>query len=661
MLVGLAAFLALLLIFTLVLRAYDTFNLGIFLYEGSYAALGQNPYAVLSIPSPPNRQLLSFFAFLAYAGTGFDLASPVVFYKAVNGVLAVLSALLVANMVGRVVPSGAARSRVFVALLLSAPIFFFSFIHVQLDLFGIFWSLLALYLYFFAPALPRWDFLRLLVAVALLSYATYAYVIPVAFFPALIIYEPSLRRRLVLVAAVVASVAMYLIPYFYLQSYLPINPVGATAASANSAYSLPFVIGNFPITGFASALLLVWVAATILLPILLRKLGVDVIAATIVSVVLVFLILPIYNGDEFIWVLPWLTLGIAVYSRGTVSWRALLLLQCILLPLLVVFNFYDGLEGLGTGVFYLFNPQFSDAVVIYTHVPHALLIAQILMGSVFAALAYLVVRVAVSSRRRPIVTSAPDVSARTVSDTHEAGSSPDRSPSGRRRAANPGRGIIARWVPVVMIGSVVILLVGAATLELPVAGSFESDSPQFPVGIFLVHPPVNANLSYTVVNGGKTVELPPTNPALNGSVEFLRDTDAQNLRLGLDLQVASSPTTLYNTTVVESANLKAQVLSTVDLPVNTSNLTPSVVLNTSQGPPVPAGLTNANPPTFGFSGDSLVNYHLPVPASRATTYSFFFRPTGLPFSQNVVWSIATGVVTAELVALPSPAGLPQFE
>lgn len=659
---ALAAFAGLVALFTVVLRPYDTFNLGIFLYEGSYTALGQNPYAFLSIPAPPNLQLLGLGAYLSYAAYGYNLSGAVAFYKVANGVFAVLSALIVANITARLVPWPAARTRVFVALLLSPPIFFFSFVHVQLDIFGIFWSLLGIYLYFFSPPLARWDFLRVFAALALLAYAVYAYTIPIALFPALIIYQPTWRRRLLLGFGSAAALLLYLLPNFALWTYLPGNPVGSTAGSANSPYSLPFVLNNIPGYTWGTELLVVWAVLAVLVPALLRHWRVDVFGALIVSVVLVFLILPIYNGDEFIWLLPWLTLGLALYTPVAPSWRRLLLVQCVLLPLIVVFNFYDGLLGLGTGVFYLFYPQFSNPTIIWEHIPHAIQLAQLLMGSVFVLLVALAVHLVRRSRRFVLLTtplSAPETSGEVRG-----------VPAGPPAATVPGlpghdvrtwRSRVATASPLIALTVFVALLVALSVAQPQVSVSFQTDRPGFATGMFLVHPPPGDNLSYTLANGGDTVVLPSTNPAFNGSVAFIRNTTDEKVGIGLSVGVGGGGTAIYNTTILDSPHLQAQVTSIVDLPATATEIPPSLLLNVSGPIPPPPSDENVGPVAYSYSGTSLTQYDLRASTGPSTTYSFFFELTQLPFRQNVIWSLTTGVVTSELVAVPTSTGTIAFE
>jgi hypothetical protein len=659
---ALVVFVGFVAVFTFVLRPYDTFNLGIFLYEGSYTALGQNPYAVLAIPGPPNLQLLGLGAYLSYAASGYNLSGAVVFYKVANGVFAALSALIVANIAARLAPWPAVRTRVFVALLLSPPIFFFSFVHVQLDIFGIFWSLLGIYLFFFTPRLARWDFLRVVAALVLLAYAVYAYTIPIAFFPALIIYEPTWRRRLFVALASGAALLLFVLPNFALWSYLPTNPIGATAAAANSPYSLPFVLGNFPAYGWGFELLILWGVLTVLLPVLLRWWKVDVFGALIVSAIVVFLVLPIYNGDEFIWVLPWLTLGLAIYSAQAVAWSRLILVQLVLLPLIVVFNFYDGLLGMGTGIFYLFYPQFSNGTVVYQHIPHAIPVAELLMGSVFAGLIGLAVLVIRRARRFPVsiaLLSAPAPDLPTTEGVVATPGTALTSPREIREASRTGR--IATASPALLVAVFVVLLVAVSVAQPAASVAFQATSPEFPTGMFLVHPPPSDNLSYSLINGGDTIVLPPTDPAHNGSIAFIRNTTGERMSLGLTVVAGESGKAVYNTTILNSTALLARVISVVTTPPSASPIAPALTLNVSGAAPPPANDENVNSPTYTYSGASLTQYDLPSPTGPSTTYSFFFEATELPFRQNVIWSLTTGYVTSELVAYPTAAGIPEFE
>ena len=660
--VALVWFVGLVAIFTIVLRPYDTFNLGIFLYEGSYTALGQNPYAVLSIPAPPNLQLLGLGSYLSYAAYGYDLSGAIAFYKVANGVLAVLSSLIVANIAARLARWSVARTRVFVVLLLSPPIFFFSFVHVQVDLFGIFWSLLGVYLYFFSPRWARWDFLRTFAALVLLVYAVYAYAIPIALFPAIIVYEPTWRRRLLLVLGSAAALLLYLLPNFALWTYLPGNPVGSTGSSANSPYSLPFVLNNVPGYQWGLELLVIWGVLAVVVPILLRFWKVDVFAALIVSMLVVFLVLPIYNGDEFIWLLPWMTLGLALYSPKAPSWGALLLVQCILLPLIVVFNFYDGLLGMGTGVYYLFFPQFSVSTAIWEHVPHAIEVAQVLMGSVFAAMVAFGVLIVRRARTSPL---ALDLYPRLASDSTASGSSnPGADPTPASPPPEParaGRTRVATATAALLVVVLVALVVVFSVAQPPASIEFQSNDPGFATGMFLVHPPPDDNLSYTLVNGGRTVVLPPTNPAFNGSVAFIRNTTGERVELALSVGVAEGGTTLYNTTILESANLEAQVVSMVDFPGSVTVLHPTLALNVSSAPPSPSTGEGTSVAAYNYSGTSLTQYDLLASTGTSSTYSFFFQVAHLSVRQNVIWSLTTGTVTSELVALPTSTGGLEFE
>ncbi len=646
MVIAIAGLAGLVALFTFVLQPYDTFNLGLFLYDGSYLALGQTPYSVLAIPPPPNLLILPLGAFLAYAASGFNLEAAVGFFKGANAVFLVLTALVTSNLVGLSTGSRLVRSRVFSSLVLSFPLFFYSFIHVQLDIFGMFWAILGIYLYYVPSPNESSGILRRVSAGVILGYATYSYVIPVIFLPTMVVFERRWRDRVILVVSYALGTLLFALSYLLTGVYSPTSPIGGSPGP-NSPFSLPFVLGNFPSASLTPVFLGIWLVSAALLPVLLRRLRADVPTSFFVALTAFVMLLPIYNGDNFVWIVPWLAWTLAVHSkRLPVSWWTLIGSGLILLPEIVVFNFWDGLIGMGTGIYYLFYPQFGNPYVIWEHVPYALHLSQLLMALTFAGMLWVCIYSARASRVRTSTVGGGELPAST-SRKEPAPGVPSRA---RRPSTLVGRTLFQRraLTPfLAVIALLVLLVLGVAQPAL--SAGIGGTAPEFPFGVFLVHPPVNANLTYSLTDGGRTVVLPATVPAFDTPIAFLRNASAETFSASLSLGVEAPAGAVYNTTVLATQNLSVDLVARPVVPLGPSILPVSGSQNVPPGTSMQPPEWQGSPlPVYSVSGTGLQSYALANDPSLLD--AFFFHLSSLPFPQNVVWSLSTGAATAELTA-----------
>lgn len=666
-LIALLGFAALVAIFTFGLRGFDPFNISTFVTEGSYFSLGQSPYTVLPIPPPPNLQLTSLGAYLTYFGTGFDIGGAVIFYKLLNAVLSVLSALIVAKMVGRWTGSDRARTRAFVALLLSPALFFYSFLQVQLDIYGIFWTLVALYVFYFPPRPLAGEFRRIAVSMALLAFAVYVYVFPLALVPVLVIYGRSNRERWTVLATATVGIVLYVAAYVALGIYSPTSPAGVASNASASVFSLPFVIGNLASVRWTDELYALWAVLAIVIPYALWRWGVGVLAAMFASFVAAFLVLPIYNGDEFVWVLPWLTMALVLNAgpRGP-PWRTLLLAQCVLLPNVAVFNLYAGRPGLGTGLYYLFYGQFGVPYMVGAHIPGLEFIARLLTGITLAVLVWLAIVVCRASRhvrardeRPPGSSPSPGlVSPGVLPHWHLADR---REVVGRAR---PSGGISAVWVSsVVVLG---VFVVAAAVSSVP--ATYQASSPSFPAGLF-THSSDDYLTNYTTTDDGRTAVLPATETAYPQPLDFRRNSTGEQLSFTLSIHPLPVVATAYNVSILTSSHLTLWLVSSAQsgsqsrpsLWVETSGATPTLVpdwdgmlnLSAQEGQ---LSITPANHTWVEPNPSQLVDFgrltYSPVPIEFTITH-LTLRST-VPNSVLPSFLVLSGVVPAGLVVLSLP-------
>ena len=648
------AFLCIVLALTFLVYPYDTFNLRIFLFEGSYFAVSQTPYSVLFVPPPPNLQILSLGAFYAYSASGFHLLGAVLFYKATNAVLTVLCALLVGELVQRATGVRRWRTLAFAVTLLSPTVLFYSFVHLQLDVFGIFWTLLAVYLFTRASEASPGRLAFSIAGGVSLGYAIYAYVLPLAIVPTLLIYARSWRSRLLVLLTSGAGIAFFFLAYQLSGIYSPTNPVPTQGVTGTSYFSLPFVLGVANAAPWTRELYELWVVAVLVLAVFLRWYGARAMTSMLAAFVAALVILPIYNGDQFIWALPWVTLSLCE-ALAQPKWRWLWLGQLVILPEILAFNFFDGVIGMGTGIFYLSYPQFGNAYAVYAQLPNALFIGRVLMGMTFTGLILSVGLLAWldhrtrSRRTRPVGTGSAPGAPAALSPSRRS-IEPDRSATDGAPNAPRSRGRSRHWA--VRVG--VLLLTGIVLLALMPA-TFSAAAPPFPSGLF-ANAASPAGQVFNLSAGGTRAVLPPSSPQfIVAPLGFTRNTTYEEFSFVLQSRLLAPAGALYNLTFFASTHLNASVAASVGSVASWSAVSPTAQLDVAGARVVSYEWGDIPLAGMSFAGNGIASYNLAA-LPPGQSYSMFFHVASASFRQNVIWSLSTGKVTAELLAIETNRG-----
>lgn len=655
-LITIGSFLAACVLFTVLLRPFDYFNLNIFLYTGSYWLIGLNPARVIAVAPPPNLGVLSAVAALTYSASGFTLYLAVVLYKAVNSLAIVGSAIVSGLIVRQLTGKKSAERAVFCATLLSVPLFFYSMIHLELDAFGIFFSLAGVYILLPWVRTGQGSTIALLSGSVLLSYSVYAYLFPAVLVPALILYSKGAAGKVAAFIAIVLGLAIFTIPYLLTGTFSLLGSNLSVFSSTPSAYSLVWSLNPSGAAEILPRIELesILVVVAIAIPLLLRRLKIGLMPALACAMLSVFFVVPIYNADNFAWTLPFPLIAIASLWPETVKAQDLILVQLVVLPEIVVFNFYDGLVGMGTGVFYLFYPQFGNPTVIWRLIPSHVLVSQLLMLTTFTGLFAIAALLCLKSR----LLSGPSSEQASLPGMPTAWTTRFRAsisvlgavPTRLRRDVT--RSPLSFVVAAIFV--VAVLLVSA--VPVTTASELSVKSPDFPIGIFLVHPPPAANLTYQISADGRTMMTPPTDfYRNNGSVAFIRNNSEQTLSFAAVISSVGPPTALYNTTFFSGPGITASFASTVNLGLSVASLPAASVYNTT-----PVNLSGSqwgdtSIPVYGLNGSSLVRYVVPDPNSSSKLYLFAHAAT-LNFAQNVVWVLAFDKTEIELVDIETDWG-----
>ena len=652
--------------FFVALYFVDIQNTRDFLLAGSYWYVGQDPYQFLSIPPPINFAALTLPMFAVYVAAGNDLIVSVAFIKSIQLAASVAASLLVFKLATKRGASPTNARWAFLAFLFSPVLFYLNYIQVEQDILGIAISLLAFYVLLDSIEGRETSYAILLIGFLLLWYSVFLYYLPIVLAIVVLVYQKDLRRFFVALSALALALLFFLVPLTILHLWDFLGNISGTTSSGAlvSVYSILNLLApgfNGPygpaLSSVNFVLTLIWIGLVVAVPLLSRFLRFGPLVPTTALFAATFMLLQIYNGDEFVWVLPFATVLLATTLERHVL-ASLLLLQLYMLPVLLLSNMYAAPgAGAGTGVYYLGYLQFHQAVSIAPLIPNFKVLSKVLdvaafvgLGSVFG-LAY-----EFSRRSRPThahTAEAVDASATSRADDESA--EPHRTFWGsgtgvpRWTLTRQARGWFGLWVAV---GLLALFLGSTVSFPATTAASVSlSGSDQFPLGLFDSYSVMNGTLTYDTVQQGKAVYIAPSSQIFDYPVEFSRNISDENFQMNFSITGAGPTGANFEVPVLQVGDLRTLLSNSVVMAPNTTTVFPTVAQNTSLytlNNPLVAELPAL--PTFFLTGASVLEY--PIDLSGPTgQYYFLFHVTGDWYSENVIFLCQLGATSFELYVL----------
>ena len=661
-----AAFGAFTLGFILLLRFVDTGNLWGFFQTAAYLAVGRNPYLIYAFPAPPGLFLPVLPAFGVYVFSGYDFGLANVALKLIQ----LVALFLLAYAVGRIgVSSGLnpqLAGRLRVAVLLSPVLFYVSFVWVEQDVVGL--ALAGVGILFVLRGADRqrapWEEAA---GFGMLAFATFTYYFPAFLIPTLIVYSRTWRHAARRLAYAAISLGGFFAWFFVHPGWdFAASSVGSTLYPTVSVYSPLSFLSNVPF-GTPTPLqvhaelvfVVVLVLAEILVPLLFRRWKVSWTVSLAFAIVLPFLLLNIWNGDELVWPLPFLLLALLVSRPSSLRGIRLWLVQLFALPMVVLSTLYDAPgPGAGSGVFYFGYDQFHNAVAVSLLIPQLLSVTRVVQIFLWSGLILLLgVSVAFDrarSRTGPSRNGSGDHDAvgppRDASALGPAPNAPGTGWTELARRKSLGRQM--RWVT----GFVLIVAI-TTVLSTAVSAPVLTASPtnEFPVGIFAAYPVANGSVTYTLGPGSDSVQIVPNygNWTSLGEpwqmVNFTRNIANEELSMDLNVSVTAPTEWPYNTSVIGYGSTALNAVVPFVSPAPSTLLAPVLSQNVPMAPALTSpqfvgSLTGARV----YNGSSFARYDA-TPLERPDgQVTLFFRWSGIQLVQNDIVTLYRGNVSYQL-------------
>lgn len=656
-------FLLLALVFTFLIRTSDPANVSTFQYASSFLVLSLNPYNALQFPPPPNYFSFLLPSFWAYE-THWQVYDTTTVLKLYSIVATLLLGGLVYKIAFRYTNSGSKSQAAFLAILASPFLFYVSFMEAGQDVIGLVFAVAGLYYLIPLTNSKRLSTTDLVLGSGLLVYGMFLYYFPLIVIWSLFVFSKNRKKAIFFGVSVAAWTCFFYLAYAYggLWQFLP-NISGATQATklvpVYSILNLATPGLNSPWTAFTPftaelslCMLICCLVSVLILPVLLRYAKRSILLSLATTMALPFLFAKIYNGDEMVWVLPFVALFLVTRLQEKRIGLWLLVSQCWLLPQIFVLNMWIAPGyGAGTGVFYFTYLQFHNPTVVYTLFPQPYALSKLLDLTTFLSLSWMVVVMIWLSQTRPSVRPLEvwNLSSRPVPNPNDSTRLQGADVHGWRRQSgsgqNPSQPILLRSVRSLsrsLSFYAVLVLVGLSAIAVvPVAHNAQisySGTDSFPLGLFRINPIQNPSLTYSFSENGVVLEISNgTGPAGPFPASFDRNLSGQTLTASFEMSVPN----LMNATFVDPvAHLGSAVVNYVGralLPTNASPINPfreenvtgyTAAVPITRSPPI--GLWN-------LSGYSIQQYSINLSEFQFDSLAMFFNPTPVSYGQNLLF------------------------
>ncbi|MGA8710765.1 MAG: hypothetical protein ACLP8Y_01140 [Thermoplasmata archaeon] len=614
---------------------YDVWNLNTIFSAASYLSIGLNPYQYNNqIPGGLLIQLLGVAAYSVFRSSQSSFLLAASLFKILYLTLT-FSCGVVLSRIAQLEGLKYHR-KILYAFIFNPFLLFINNVWVETDIIAIF-----LYVVGYAALYYGWERgeeLRYLVLGGLcIVLAIFNYYSLLLLLPTLILYRSSLRKRLQTLLVFLGLGALLGLPLIVFQltavSGLSSNLQSpAVGISPYALFSLAEPFSAASLVALDQAALVAILAASFIVPIVLKRYGVQEPVALLASYSVPYLLfVNTVQGDNFVLLIGLLMLAIISLRLDSLSYKRIFALQLFLLPEFVVAELFDGVKGTD-GVFYWSYYQFHASPDLYTILGgrtlwHTLLILYAIL--LCLTLGYLLLR----RNRRAAVPDARGF----------------MRPAPKTTPGPHGRPVplasTALWAAVVLLVAVVPVAIAID----PGVGQPSGSVSSFDAGLFLPlefgsecnEPPqcaylLSSALTYSVDGANSSVHVASTSVPIG----LYRNVTDQSFTIGLTAQVHWENTNQSEESMefVNTSNFYAG-LGTALVVNNSSLLAPTV-----DSPALP--VINATSPIllgagrqFEFDGRGILTYALTPPALVGRELVFGAELSRHAENQDFLWDI----------------------
>ena len=627
-------------------RFVDINNFHGFLYNTSFLFLNQNPYILNPQPFPPNYYSFLAPTFLAYIYSGNNLFFSVDFLKIFQLVISVFDSYLIFLIVFTETGSEKKSRAAFYGILFSPFFFSVNFIETEQSPIGIFFALLAIYLFLKMDKDAKYDYILIVSASILLWYSIFLYYFPIVFIPVLLIYRKSVKNFLQTILGLLIGFLIFYIPFRFLNFWdFFSNLTGAVTPPSNT--TTVFSIINFfgSSKGFATNELqievqfvfnILFLISMLIVPLIFKYRKLSIFSALATVYTILFLTVAISNVDEYIWIIPFITISMAVELKEKLLILKLFLSQLYMLPYLLIFNMWGAPGyGTGTGIFYLSYLQFHNSTQIYSLVPSPVSITKLLIFLAFLLLLFDIIFILRNRSGEKWYSGEFKKNFLSMQIFHNFKDSLSKwKLNTEKTGKNTEKLIITstknrRSMKLIIFSSGLAALIIFSMVNYNINDAIVQNDQNFPLGMFNSYSEMNGSFSYNLTNNNTAVSIAPTDPAFNfapySTMPFSRNLSGENMKMNIQISAVNQNNYLYNTTIIKMGSTSVNLLNSL----NTLNISALSVPNLSQNTSltykiIPIIEGNDKVPSYKFQGSSVLFYSIHLD-NFSNKYYFVFH------------------------------------
>lgn len=569
----------------------------------------------------------------------------IAFLKIMLAILSILSSILIYNII-KIDTKDTHRAKLaFLAFLFSPILFWVNFFQAQLDITGIFFTLLFIFFYTITKTKKENRFLLSFSLSLLLIYASFSYLIPIILIPVFIIYQENLQNVFKTLIALFLSFLFYYIPYAFLNGF---NILGGTTAiatrgSTTVGYTVIGLIGlhMFPLNNLQISLKyifeLLFIFSIFLVPLILRIYKVNnIYIPTLINLASLFLFIAITSLDQFSWLVPLIIITFAIYGQEMRLFKKLILVQLYDLPYIFLFIIDDNDFNLnGSGIFYLSYLEYHLNIDLdlypWSSITNKILVFLGFLSIVFLIFIAIKLWISGSSKRKVVKDRIKFknllLRIGTIKRIAFHKWIENILYTKKRKVKNQTRAIHTY-----LFISLVIAIVILSSIPLnSIRNEISENSPSNPVGIFYSNPVLGNSTSYKFVNNYDSVYVYPSNPnwlyGRNATFSFVRNLKNENVLFNLSIDpVCTESNPNFDYPIVSIGKALVNLSSAPSIPNDVKYIEPQYDSNIVR-------INNTNCveqnmkkiPIFKFNGTSVMEYNLNT-TTPMNSYAFIFNP-----------------------------------
>lgn len=558
---------------------------------------------------------------------------------------------------------------IFLAFLTSPMFFFVNYMMGEQSIYGIFLMLLSIYLLHYDKEKGGFDFFRALAGSLLLAYSSFLYYFPLLAVVPIVVFGGKNKINFIKMTMIIASFLSFYLLFYQILSYSLLRS-GNTQVSASGFIPVFNILAlltkgiiSQPYTPFLATIqtsftyLFFFIAFA--LPLIARWLRISFFSTLLAIIAFSFILLRIYNWDEFLWIFPLLCIVIAVESNSSFLKTKLFGSQLYYMPILILYNMWSAPSlGQGTGIFFLTYLQFGQAIPGYSFFQSPLTVTQILSFTNFIALASILL-FALHPRK---------IETELIKSTNSTLPAKEKGQLGNKDnhhhicsfRQNPifvitERGKSGRFLKFTILAITLFLLIPTVLLT-PYFPSGERtisyDGGSFPLGLFQSNNYVmNKSLTYSVVPAdNNTILFSNYSGTLVKPSYFSRVVSNESLNSEMSFHSLDSKNVTNTIVFLALNNISVEKTSQVKIGSGGLLIPPNLIENmTKNVTRSPIITVNESIPVFSSGNNkSMLRYGVPLTVNSPEEFVFSFKISTLQYPVNQVYLATIGNYSYQL-------------